>query len=109
MDNRDTVWIEITRPPKNEYISHSKWTNYREEALAIAQRRCEKINKVLNKLGITDKFYANEIFFSEDPYSGASWDRNPYRIEHSGGSFTSLQDNGYSFDLDYILKQLDNG
>ena len=103
MDNRDTVWIElpsITRPPKMDD---------RKKALAIAQERCEKINKVLNKLGITDKFYANEIFFSEDPYSGASWDRNPYRIEHSGGSFTSLQDNGYSFDLDYILKQLDNG
>ena len=108
MDNRDTVWIElpnITRPPR-EYLT---CMDDRKEALAKAQKRCKKINKVLNKLGITDKFYANEIFFSEDPYSGASWDRNPYRIEHSGGSFTSLQDNGYSFDLDYILKQLDNG
>ena len=88
------------------------WYEDREASLEIAKHRCEKMNAVFDKLGLTHRIVANEDYIMNNPtreeprfagFDGPNWQRCFYRIEYSGMA-TYLLDDTCSFSLDYVAK-----
>ncbi len=91
---QDKVWVEI-EPPKG----------FGDEAIKIAQERCDKVNAMLLKLGCEPqcKFAVNEGWLSGGSYAGPSWATNAYWfVTGPSGGTKSLPDNGEWFNLDYF-------
>jgi hypothetical protein len=91
---QDKVWIEI-EPPKG----------FGEEAIKIAQERCDKVNAMLLKLGCEPfyRFAVNTGWLSDGHHKGPSWAKNAYWLMRGKNApRLSLPDNGEWFNLDYF-------
>ncbi len=92
--NNFTVSID---PPEN-------WPEEKEAALEIATERCDKMNVLLEKLGIIEyKFRPNSGYILDPGSDWPHWTCCPYTVRQPHQT-NYILDHSFSFSLDYVAK-----